>query len=549
MNNYGFLLNYNSQNVLLIRDQPYLVEVWIYNQLAKFKPLNIPIFFIEELVIEEELHNWHVSGSITLVNDHEIFERGALSQTYSNLPGSPHLDQKQASFLFRSDARNKLAIRIKPIPDNNTVLSDKQWQMSYDCVVYDMEDLKTDNPQKKLKKLNFIDERYQIFLERNIQWSTASYNNGKGIPNSTPSSDASKAMLTSDAIKSIITTASSDNSNPQGKIIKVGSSLGPKGIDNPTYPINNFNNNNWDAGSSDSYVQYTSPANSNVLDDLDYVMSCIKGSDGSPLFLRLDRYDNTGGKNFSLIPLSYYFKNAQKNQIERLTIEDGVDVLTAPPYINRAPINYGVSDSEAIVNFESVIASRISNYEFIPMSAADDFSLNNNILHNFSFSQGQFNIEYTGNKITDVYKNVQKYTESLFGYKNSNQLLMHINQTKQKGLSFRNKYIAKNFRPAGMAGVDMMNRFLLLNQAISFTTAGLTFRSPGNFIFIDRNTSSAEKNPFDDKALGQWMITKVNHTFTKNYYVNNVIGVKVDAYNNWWDVLDPETNSSNGSNY
>ena len=45
------------------------------------------------------------------------------------------------------------------------------------------------------------------------------------------------------------------------------------------------------------------------------------------------------------------------------------------------------------------------------------------------------------------------------------------------------------------------------------------------------------------------MITKVNHTFTKNYYVNNVIGVKVDAYNNWWDVLDPETNSSNGSNY
>ena len=135
------------------------------------------------------------------------------------------------------------------------------------------------------------------------------------------------------------------------------------------------------------------------------------------------------------------------------------------------------------------------------MSAADDFSLNNNILHNFSFSQGQFNIEYTGNKVTDVYKNVQEYTESLFGYKNSNQLLMHINQTKQKGLSFRNKYIAKNFRPAGMAGVDMMNRFLLLNQAISFTTAGLTFRSPGNFIFIDRNTSSAEKNPFDDIAL------------------------------------------------
>jgi len=546
MSNYDFLLKYNPNNVLLIRDQPYLVEVWIYNQLAKFKPFNIPVYFIEELVIDEELHNWYISGSITLLNDYEIFERGALSQTYNNNNNSTHFDQIEAPFLFRSDARNKIAIRIKPIPSDNTILSDKQWQMSYDCVVFDIEDVDTKNPQKKLKKLNFIDERYQMFLERNIEWSSAVYNNGKGIPNSASNSDGSKAMASSEAIKSIISTASSNNSNPLGTKIKIGSSNGPSGLASPTNAIDNFSNN-WDTGSSDSFVQYTSPATTNVIDDIEYVMGCIKASDGSPLFLRLDRYDNTAGKQFSLIPLSYYFNNAQKNQIERLTIQDAVDVLTAPPYLNRAPINYDSSDPSVVVNFESTIASRISNYEFVPMAVVDDFSLNNNILHNFDFSKGQFNIEFTANKITDVYNNIQKYTDNLFGYKNSKQLLMHINQTKQKGLSFSNKYIPKNFRPSGLAGVEMMSKFLLLNQAISFTCAGLTFRSPGNFIFIDRDTSTAEKNPFDDKALGQWMITKINHVFSKNYYINNVIGVKVDAFNNWWDVLDPETSSSSGS--
>jgi len=554
----GIWSNHDQNNILLIRDQPYLVEVWMYNQLERFEPFGIPVFFIEEIVIEEELHNWYISGSITLKNDYEILERGALSQVFnsdkknSNLgkKKSVNLPQKQAPFLFRSDGRNKIAIRIKPLPSRiDEVLSDKQWQMSYDCVVYEMEDLKTENPQKKLKKLNFVDERYQIFLERNIEWSTALYNKGQGIPNSKPNSDGSKAMLTSDAIKSIITTAGSDNSNPLGTQIKVGGALGPKNLNTPIYPISTFSTTNWDKGSSDSYVQYTAPANSCVLDDLEYVMGCIKASDGSPLFLRLDRYDNTNGKEFSLIPLSFYFQNAQGNQIERLIIQDGVDNSASPPYLNRAPIGYNNPDKTLVVNLESPLASRISNYEFVPMTTADDFSLNNNILHNFDFSSSQFNIEFTNNKVTDLYTNLKKYTDGLYGYKNSKQLLLNINQTKQKGLSFNNKFVPKNFRPKGMAGVEMMHRFLLLNQAISFTSAGLTFRSPGNFVFIDRDASTHEKNPFDDKALGQWMITKVSHVFSKNYYINNIIAVKVDAFNNWWDVLDPVSTIQGTNNY
>lgn len=549
--NGGLYSNYNQDNVLLIRDQPYLVEVWMYNNLAKFKPINIPVYFIEELVIEEELHSWYINGSITLLNDYEIFERGALEQNYKNA----HYPQQDAKFLFRSDARNKIAIRIKPLPppNNNATLLDSQWQMSYDCIVYEIEDLNTGNVQKKLKKLNFVDERYQIFSERNIEWSTSLYNNGKSLASTTgstavPTNDASRTMSCSEAIKSIITTACADNSKPDGTLIKVGSSQGPSGLANPTFNINNFSSN-WDTGSSDSYVQYTSPANSNVLDDIAYVFSGMKAADGSPLYLMFDRYDKPTGKQFSLVPLSQFFNDAQKNQIERLIIQDGVDNLSTPPYLPRAPINFSGTTASTVVNFQSSIASNILSYEFVPMTAADDFSLNNTLVHSYDFSKSQFNIEFKGNKVVDFYNNMKNYTGGLYGYNNSKQLLLNINQTKQKGLSLFNKFISKTFFPAQIAGVEMMSRFLLLNQAISFTVAGLTFRSPSNFIFIDRDTSTANNNPFDDKALGQWMITKVVHTFSKNQYINNVIAVKVDAFTKWWEELDPVSNNQGSNNY
>lgn len=563
---FGAYVNQKSPNVLTLDNQPYLVEVWIYNMLDKFKPFNIPTFFINELVIDEELHNWYITGSITIINDYEAFEKGALSQTYNYAKGAikkqnnnPDLPQINAPFNFRSDGRNKIAIRIKPLPNptndtnaststNNTPNNsypDKVWQMSYDCIVYDIEDLKVDDDKKKLKKLNFVDERYQIFSERNIEWSTSLYNN----KNSSGGSDINRTMSSSLAIKSLITTAVSDNSNPNGTLIKVGSPEGPKEIANPKNFINNFSDN-WDNGSSDSILQYTSPSTGNVLEDIDYVFDSLKASDGSPLFLRLDRYDNPIGKQFSLIPLSYYFQNAKQNQIERFILHDGVDPIATQPYFNRAPIDNSIDPSNP-VNFFSTYGSRIASYEFVPMTVADDYGLNNTPIHNYDFSAGEFIIEFEGNAVKNLYNNVQIHTSGLYGYDRSKQLLLNINQTKQKGLSINNKFRPRTFAPKQMAGVDMMESFLLLNQAISFNTVGLTFRTPGKFIFIDRDTSTAEKNPFDDKALGQWMLTKISHIFSreKDIYLNNIIAVKVDAFNKWWDVLDPVSSGTDMTNY
>lgn len=553
-------LNKDEYTTLTFGQQKYRVEVWIYNQMDGFDPVLVPTYAINELIIEETLKNWSVNGSITIKNDVEFLEKGSLKFVYRQT----NLDQTKAKFLFRSDARNKIAIRIKPIVDNDSDYPDEYWQMSFDCLIYDFDDLNTSDNTSKLKKLKFVDERYQIFLEKNIEWSTSLYNQGMpggseaniptGTENTTAtttdggagSSDMSRTMSSSEAIKSIISTASTLDSTPDGTPIKVGSSEGPQGIASPTNPINNFSNM-WDKGSSDSYIQYTSPAFYSVLDDIDYVFGSLKASDGSPLILEFDRYDNPEGKQFSLVPLSYFFDNAEKNQVERLVLIDPTNPENSAPYNNRAP--YEPNGGSYTQNFESPMASKIGSYELIPMESTDAYSLNNTPIHSYDFSKAEFTIEHTGNTVKDFYDDVQNYTNGLYGYSNSKQLLLNINQTKQKGLMMNNRFVARSFFPKKMSGVKMMKDFLFLNQAISFNAVGLTIRAPGKVIFIDRDTSTMEKNPFDDKVLGQWLIIKNTHKFSQEEYMNNIVATKVDVYNYWWEVLDSESNSNSSNNY
>ena len=521
--------NEESRFTVQIGTQLFYIEIWIYNQLAGFKPVAIPVFYIDSLCIDEALYNWNVSGSITLLNDYEMLERGALSY----VDGKNDSPQEDAPFFFRSDGRNKISVKIKPI-NYTEILPQEQWEMSYDFIVYDIEDLETESSGKKLKKLNFVDERYQILLERNIEWSTSLYATG--------STDEGRCMPSSKAIQSIISTAASDSSNPENPTINVGSKNGPKGLDAPDHPLANFDNTDWDAGSPDSKVLYTSPSQSNALNDIDYVFKSLKASDGSPCFLSIDRYPREGGKRWHLTSLSKIIKNAANNQVERLFIQDNQDPLYTSPYLNRAPFN--INEVSNIKNFQSPIASRILSYELVPMATSDDFAMTNAPIHNFDFKSSQYNIHFEGNTVKDLLTNMKETAKGLHAFDNSNQLLLNINKTKSKGLMVNNCFIPRAFFPKNMSYVHMAKKFLLLNQAIKFSTLGLTLRSPGKFIFIDKDTSTGEKNPFDDKALGQWIITNISHIFTKDTYVNEVIATKIDSYNKWFDELDDLSSES-----
>lgn len=511
--------NTDDRFLVQIRDQRFHIEVWFYNQTNEEKnpALAIPFFFVEGLSIEETLMTWSTKGHITLSNDFEIFERGS-----SENQGKP------SPFMFRSDARNKIYIKIFPIPnDEGQEFPKDKWEMSYDFIIYDIEDLPTENAGKKLRKFYFWDERYQILLERNIEWSTSK----------SGGNDESRTMSCSDAIKEIIKTASSNDSNPENENkVLIGFEKKNDNENNTNNQLKSFAyfSEDWDKGSTESKVFYTSPANSNVLQDLGYVFSNMQSeNNSSPLFLTLDRYHNDENiKKWSLIPLYSFFESSTKNQIERIVIEDGsspvVGGQSTDSYIERAPINSDL--------FQSLITSRITQYKFSPMVGDDEFLFSNSPIYNYSFSNKQFSVYKESNSVEKFLEKLKDNSKGLFGFEKSKQVLLNINPTKQTGLITKNVFISKNFFPKDLSVVRMMKDFLFLNQCLHFTSNGLTLRTPGKVLYVDRDHSFS--NDFDDKFLGQWMITNISHNFTKNSYTNNVVANKIDAFSKLFDEKD-----------
>jgi hypothetical protein len=530
-----------------IRDQFYYIEIWLYNQIEGQVPFPVPFYFVNSLALEETLMDWFVKGWIVFNNNFEILERGA------NAGGSNEgrKEKVNAPYIFRTDGRNRISIKIYPIPNNQSYsnigqtesqLPRDKWEMSFDCVIYDVEDLPTESAQVKLKKFYFWDERYQIFSEKNIEWSTCKAQNGWSLP------DYQRGMPANEALLNLIKTASLktpktnvENFEDPANVIKVGYYEGGR-IDNPQIALN-YSDLAWDMGSENTITKklvngteisyrndlifYTSPANNNVLDDMEYIISNVVSKEGNPAFLRFGRH--TDDKVWNLVGLEKYFRDAEKEQVERLIIEDGVE--PRKPYAPRAPLNF----SSDIQNFMSGIASRIKQYKFSPMVAVDDGRILNSPLHHYDFTTGRFNIFYGENTAKEVINQMTTAgKQGLHSLKQtSSHVLLNLNQTKNTGIMLKNMFSPKPFIPTNFPKVQMMKDALYLNESVCFITNGLTIRSPGRFIFIDYSNSN-DINPFDDRFLGQWLMTKVVHLFTQDNYITEVVANKIDTFSRLW---------------
>lgn len=516
----------------------------MYNMINQ--PFVIPFKGVDGLVIEESLANWWVKGWIILKNDFEIIERGA-KQTIRKTAGEDGStvsetvgDKVDPLYLFRHDARNKINIRIFPVIENTELVPKESWEINYDFIVYDIEDMPSPNSVRKSKKLYFIDERYQLFSERNICWSTSTHGPA-ATTTQTPWKlpDEERTMNANMALASIIQAAAGKDPGNETRLSNYNVGYDDMGsIDKPNLPLDNIDNTNWNsdgslAAESEAAVLYTSPANSTVLDDLDYVSYFTKGSDQGPVFLRLGR--STMDKKWKLLSLTDYFSKAE--QIERLILQDGLEA-TQNVYIPRANISSGSN----IINFTSGRASLIKKYKFASMAAIDDARIINRPMHHYDFSTGEYSITYSDNKAIDVVNKLKEIASNgLYnftgGSKGKPQLLLNVNKTKSTGLSIVNQLSVQNHGPSNLSQIQMIKDSIFLNQGLYFQAEGLTFRTPGKFVFVDR-TDSNDFNAFDDKFLGQWFITKVTHFFSQEQYLTDVVATKIDAYNKYWDEED-----------
>jgi hypothetical protein len=162
-------------------------------------------------------------------------------------------------------------------------------------------------------------------------------------------------------------------------------------------------------------------------------------------------------------------------------------------------------------------------------------------LHYFDFQNNQWNVWVEPNTAKEVEKTLSQFAQSgLYSHKVgvNPHVLLNLNKTKTEGLMTKHEYVANKYIAPEAPKNQMVLDALFLGQAITFQAMGLTSRSPGKFIYIDK-AAAGDTNPFDDRFLGQWLMTKVSHLFTQGTYVTEVLATKLDAFNKIWSVIDP----------
>lgn len=518
-------------------DQDYYFKVTIYNGDGNFEPVELPNYHISDLVIVESLFDWNTTGHVVIRNEYEVFERSLV-----NIDGIRNAeDLLKPIYTFRHDGRNKINVRIYPIWDTNQSIGESRepetWEINFDFVVYDVEDIQSQDLGKKFKKLYFWDERYQHFLERNIQWSTY-YVAAEKLRTKKPL--VYPICKVADAIKHLIQTACGENdlNKLNDDPLQVGDPEGEStALKSPSMKVASFyDEEKWDDKCEKNKIFYTSPAAFNVYNDLEYLTQQYVSSTeaegeeglGSPGFLRLHRYT----KKWSLQGFNKLFEKAGtsapgEDLVEHFYIEQPDDLNPADG-ISKTP----TSDRTGTTIDVHSPASMLLSYKFVGAASKDDLNTTNRPViqfENFKNFWSIFRPQDTAEKVKDIYK--RDYLPNVMTADSSGALIS-LNKDKLNGLNTMPEHtILQTEYIKILTRNEMILNNIILNQACELTTYGLTCRTPGKFISIDRkNNLSKADNDFEDKLIGQWLLTNVTHKFTGLTYYANVAGVKMHSF-------------------
>jgi len=482
----------NSGTEKLVNGQIWEIEVKFNNYSGQ--EYTLPTSIILNLNIEDDCLRWFTKGYIIYHNIHEGLERA------SETTGTP-------LYVYRMDARDEITITIKPITDSTTGTSElptEIWERSYTFVVYDSEDLPASNIASKVKKLYFWDKLYQQALDKNLQWSTAT---AQGLTNVAHLTDSERSMKTGLALQQLLIDAGF-----QDKI--------------------DFDN--WEEGKNSIF--YTSPSDSNVVDDVNYLLSKHISTKGDRCLLISD----SKTKLLQLIPLYKFFEKAGKSasspgelQLEHLFFETLAEEADTTPY--KAPYLNDVSFENDIKMTEW---NKISTYFFVDMAGIDNAQqLISKPVYWYDNTKKQFGMNYKKNEISEVKTKFQElYTKNVYAAKEGEAYpLFTLNTTKTNQVNVHPKFSFKNYTNySDKSSLNNLGRGetlfagLFLNECIHLTLVGSTHRHVATFIGIDRE--AATDNEFDYKVCGQWFVIRVNIIFFHNKFINEVIAVKAHAY-------------------
>lgn len=490
------LYNTSAQSQIIDKQQ------WEFNitfNNHKQDPYKLPRNIIQQLVIEDDLLTWALRGYIVVDNRMEGFERDPL--------------ENKGRFI-RSDARDELEIEIFPVIDAmESQLPDSLFKLKFTAVIYDVEDMPSENMTNKSKKLYFWDSKFQGIVEKNIQWSTATgtrFYTQKCPEPIAHQSDEFRSMYTGDIIASLLAAAGYESY-----------------ID--------FTQWDWGAGK----LNFTAKADWNVWDCIMYIMKHHVSSDESKNDICILTWNRMTSK-WNLLPMNRFFRDAGNSvnnpgplQIEHLFFEMRGGTPCLSPW--KAPFLATESFEKDI---KSINYGTIFEYGFSQTSGLDNAkAYRSKPVHSHWHKRKQFNVEVEDNEITNVRDNFIKpnYISQLLS--KTATPLMTLNETKTTARS-----VEPQFSPVSMYNpvedkkirtMDGRGKILyaniFLNHCMSIRLIGNTLRQTGTFIGIDRPSEPSD-NDYDHQVCGQYFVVNVKHVFQHQKYINDIVMVKIHAY-------------------
>ena len=528
-----------------INNDYYYFRVTLYTANGTLQ--NVTPTAIKSFVIEDSFYNFFHKGYIVIDNKYDVVERPVFNGT-----NPTDQDTFTQQFVFMGDSRDWIDIQIMPLGENNELLTEKtehHFSIFIQAAVYDVEDVPTDTPDVKYKKLYFWDKYYEYLRERNTAWSTSDVINNViqgGIQAETSTANnetynANISQIKNLQVKNISNFSNDQRRIPTGEAIK--RFLAAVFADQDDYPIffpgENFNetgeitlspdiidgDTNWDIGSTTIF--FSSPARYKDIDSLNYLLDrhvSNKDSEYDQVFLRIDR----SKRCFTMRSLYDYFKAAYN---------EGTD-SGGPYYIET--VKLGGYDDEAKTAYAQIAdyTPKTNYFQLLQSGTANNFTLessvgaltqskiNSKIVHSYDLASKQFNIDNRANSMKKTMESYQRlFVESI---KSNRWTNIVPGRTRMKNKNIEHVFTIVDNDPIQRISFgkhDTLYACIFANNQVRFKARGNTARQAGRFIGVDRDGSSPF-SAFDQKFLGIYFITEVKHIFEGNTYTNEVVCTK-----------------------
>ena len=509
---------------------------------------------IINFTIKETLANWVTTAELTIQSPSDDILKD--------------LDT-QSTKLFNNDGSDLLYVKI--IPSDISFVGQRStksdWKLEYTFAISDIVDIENPvgleglptNPSIRCKKLYLVDYKYHLMQSKKLLYSSYFPSENETV-NQRPEGIKETGLMIRDIFR----------------LCGFSKSLPPLNSKKEEYK------NSWDIGSSKMF--YTASSDSKASDVLDYIYAhhtsensktvifkngelksnlngvsggkaevfdfCILKSERSPNSENIETHQGIQDMyvgEISLVPMMKYFENAGneynspgKFQVEHFFVPDSLKPSEYEPL--RSPVDI---ENKIPQDFKQKGYSEIVKYTLMDMSALTNIQLFKSapVISN-NMRTGEFKMELMENRIETVKRFIaDNYIENLYraygneSSQNDDYFLVSLDKTKDlyninpvyslyggiEDNPIRQSYGIQNLLKMG----------IFLNQGINFKVPGLTLRTSGRFIGIDKYLGADSESLYDEKLLGQYFVIDVKHIFEGTSYYNDITAIKI---HNWFPI-------------